>query len=211
LSEVLGKIEKPAIDEFKGKRKLYLVPIVFAGKDLPQEYLDKVAEYWQQAGEQMDSLEKKMGKIKKIYHESISRDSQDNLTILEKINEKGYPLVKGKLDQGAELQVTEDMELFLQNLDWANCLRVVMNRFVFEKVLEYYKDTVVKRFACIAEKINETLQDDETGALFISEGHTVQFPPDIQIFNISPPALDDIHRWLREESEKNKQNFSKKH
>jgi len=208
LSEVLGKIEKPAIDEFKCKRKLYLVPIVFTNKNLSQEYLDKVISYWQQVGEQMDNLEEKIGKIKKVYHESISRDSKDNLTIIEKINEKGYPLIKGKLDQGAELQVTEDPELFLQNLDWANCLKVVMNRIVFEKVLDFYKETVAKRFACIAENINKTLKDDETGVLFISEGHSVQFPPDIKIFYVSPPALDDIHRWLRKESEKNRQGFS---
>ena len=34
------------------------------------------------------------------------------------------------------------------------------------------------------------------------ENHQVQFPADIQVFYISPPALDDIKRWLREREQK---------
>jgi hypothetical protein len=30
------------------------------------------------------------------------------------------------------------------------------------------------------------------------ENHEVQFPPDIQVFYIAPPALDEMKRWLRE-------------
>jgi hypothetical protein len=30
------------------------------------------------------------------------------------------------------------------------------------------------------------------------ENHQVQFPPDVQVFYIAPPALDEIRRWLRE-------------
>jgi hypothetical protein len=25
----------------------------------------------------------------------------------------------------------------------------------------------------------------------------IQFPKDIEVFSVSPPALDEIHRWLR--------------
>ena len=31
----------------------------------------------------------------------------------------------------------------------------------------------------------------------ISERHQVQFPPDIEVFYIAPPALDDFHRWVQ--------------
>jgi len=30
------------------------------------------------------------------------------------------------------------------------------------------------------------------------EGHQVNFPPDIQLFYVAPPALDELKRWLRE-------------
>ena len=31
----------------------------------------------------------------------------------------------------------------------------------------------------------------------ISERHQVQFPSDIEVFYVSPPALDDYRRWLQ--------------
>jgi hypothetical protein len=52
----------------------------------------------------------------------------------------------------------------------------------------------------MAKKISETLEDDEAGLLFIREGHSMQFPGDVEVFSIFPPALDEIHRWLREQA-----------
>jgi len=42
------------------------------------------------------------------------------------------------------------------------------------------------------------LKADETAILFIREGHAVQFPQDIEVFSVAPPALDEIRRWLRD-------------
>jgi hypothetical protein len=36
--------------------------------------------------------------------------------------------------------------------------------------------------------------------LFIMEGHMIQFPQDIEVFSVAPPALDEIHRWMRDQS-----------
>ena len=41
---------------------------------------------------------------------------------------------------------------------------------------------------------------DEAGLLFIREEHSVQFPSDIEVFSIFPPALDEIHRWYRDQA-----------
>jgi len=202
LAEVLGRLEKPAAEKFKGARKLYLVPLIFAGKDAPPDYLEKAESFWRQAEEQLESLERKIGEIKKIYHESVSVGGDQGLAVIEQLNEKGYPLVKKKCAQGAELQATEDMELFAQSLDWGNCLRVVMSSGVFQKVSGFYREATEKRFAHIARRIDETLNEGEAGVLFITEGHSVQFPPTIQVFYVSPPALDEIHRWFRERAEK---------
>jgi len=40
---------------------------------------------------------------------------------------------------------------------------------------------------------------DQAGLLFIREGHLAQFPKDIEVFSVAPPALDEIHRWQREQ------------
>ena len=38
---------------------------------------------------------------------------------------------------------------------------------------------------------------DETGLLLIGERHQVQFPADIEVFYVAPPALDEYRRWLQ--------------
>jgi hypothetical protein len=46
------------------------------------------------------------------------------------------------------------------------------------------------------------LQNDELGLLLIHEGHQLQFDDSIEIFSVFPPALDELHRWLRESSKR---------
>ena len=50
----------------------------------------------------------------------------------------------------------------------------------------------------MAHQIDDALKSGDAGILFLREGHQVQFPPDIRVFYIAPPALDEIKRWLRE-------------
>jgi len=71
---------------------------------------------------------------------------------------------------------------------------------VASKVSEFYVEAAKKRNEFMAKKISETLKDDEAGLLFIREEHSVQFPSDIEVFSIFPPALDEIHRWYRDQA-----------
>ena len=45
MAEPLGKIEKPEAKEFASKRKLYLVPLLFTGKNAPEDYVEKYQRY----------------------------------------------------------------------------------------------------------------------------------------------------------------------
>ena len=52
--KTIGKIEKPTVEEFKkGKRKLYLVFLVYPDRDLKKEprkeYRKKIDRYWEEA------------------------------------------------------------------------------------------------------------------------------------------------------------------
>ncbi|MBC8477235.1 MAG: hypothetical protein H8D49_02715, partial [Dehalococcoidia bacterium] len=47
MAEQLGKIEKPEAKEFTDKKKLYLVSLLFSGKNAPEDYADKYRRYWQ--------------------------------------------------------------------------------------------------------------------------------------------------------------------
>jgi hypothetical protein len=100
------------------------------------------------------------------------------------------------------MEATEDRELAEESIDWERALFMgFISRKAAEHVSELYIESTKKRFAHIAKRIDETLQPGEVGILFIREGHSVQFAPDIEVFSVVPPVLDDIHRWQRAQRE----------
>jgi len=206
MTEQLGKIEKPEAEQFKGSKKLYLVPLIFSGEDTPPEYKERCHRYWQQVAEQLASLEEKIGKVNRVYHESISLSGEEGMKLAEKINQSCYQIAKSKCDNEATFEAFEDRELLEEIIDWERCLLLgFVTVKVASKVSEFYTETSKKRYEFMISRITETLKDNEAGLLFITEGHRLQFPKDIEVFSISPPGLDEIHRWLRDEASKEKE------
>ena len=203
MSEELGKIERPPVEEFKAGRKLYFVPLVYPGKDAEAEYQEKCNKYWEQLENQMEELELKLGKVSKIYHELISVGGENGVKALEELNDKSCQIIKSRLEKGAQFEPAEDGEALTELLDWTRCLAVgLQNQKVFTMIYEFYAEAGKKRNEHIAKQIDDTLKADEIGILFMREGHQVQFPSDIQLFYIAPPALDEIKRWLRDREAK---------
>ena len=203
MSQELGKIEKPDSADFKKGRKLFLIPLIYASKEAPEEYKEKYELYWQQVAEQVLNLESKIGLVKRIYHESISMDGEEGLSIIEKLNAKSHHITRQKCDNDAELQALEDKELAEECIDWQRCLFIgLISEKAAKKITEYYRDATRKRYEYISKRIDKTLKKDETAILFIQEGHAVQFPKDVEVFSVAPPALDEIHRWLRDNAER---------
>ncbi|WP_051276494.1 hypothetical protein [Desulfovirgula thermocuniculi] len=198
MGEVLGKIEKPQVEKYRGERKIYLVPLVYLPKEIPAELREIIDAYWQEAEQQVRGLEQKLGPAKKIYHESLAVGGDAGLSMLEKFYEKSFPMVKERVGHGATLEALEDMELFTEVMDWGNCLQVVVGHRAFEVLSRLYREASEKRYEHISRRIDQTLGSKEAGLLFIREDHGVQFPQDIQVFYVSPPSLDKIHRFIRE-------------
>ncbi|MCE8423328.1 MAG: hypothetical protein J5U16_05295, partial [Candidatus Methanoperedens sp.] len=48
-----------------------------------------------------------------------------------------------------------------------------------------------------SSKILEEMPDDTNGVLFIIEGRPIEFPKDTDVFQIRPPAFDEIIRKIR--------------
>jgi len=200
MSEELGKIEKPSVEEFRKGRKLYFVPLVYRGKESPDEYLEKSNRYWNQVEDKIGALELKLGKVSKIYHELIPSRGEEGIKALRELNEKSYQVIRNRLDKGAQLEATEEGELLTELMDWSRCLAVgLQSQKVFATVYQSYTEISKKRNEYISHQIDETLKEDEIGMLFMREGHEIQFPEDIQVFYIAPPALDEIRRWLRDQ------------
>jgi hypothetical protein len=195
MTEATERAEKPQPKHFG--RKLYLVPFVLALQDGPPGYAEKLEAYWTEVGNHVRNLEARFGKIGKVYHESVPLSREEGLKLVEQLNEKAHRMLKRKCQQGAEFVAIEDKDLFEETMNWRRCLAVVLSGPVLQKVSEFYQKASRKRYELMAKRIDETLTDEEAGVLIISEDHAVQFPSDIQIFYVAPPALDELHRLLR--------------
>lgn len=199
MAEELGKIEKPEAGQFREKRRVYLVPLVYSWEDAPVEYDVKFGLYWEQVSEHVANLESKMGTVNRVYHESVTVAGEEGLKILEKLNPASSKVVQEKCQGGAQFEMMEDRELVEESMDWE---RHLLLGFLSEKVAnivsQFFSEALRKRYEHIAKRINETLKENESALLIIREGHMVQFPADIEVFLVAPPALDEIHRWLRD-------------
>ena len=203
MAEEIGKLEKPSAEPFKQGKKIYLIPLIFAGEGVPSEYKEKCSRYWQQVEEQLTNLEAKIGKVKRIYHESITACGDEGMKVIEQSGFSSYQIVKSRCENGATLEAIEEAQLLGEVTDWQRCLLL---GFISEKaastVSQFYLEALKKRYEFMANKIDETLKDSEAGLLFIGEGSSLQYPDEVEVFSIFPPALDEIHRWLRDQAAK---------
>lgn len=199
MAEELGKIEKPAAEDYKEGRKLYFIPLIYLGVDSPEDYQKLALKYWEQVKSQISELETKLGTIQHIYHELIPATGEGALKAIEEICEKSSQIIKDCIERGAQLEALEDADILTEFMDWSKCLLIgLQNKDVVNKVYDAYLESSKKRNEFIIKKIDETLNKDDIGILIMRESHQLQFPTDIQIIYVAPPALDEINRWLRD-------------
>lgn len=203
MPEELGKIERPAASSFSGKRKLYVVPLLYRWPEAPAEYNALFDRYWSEVAEQINHLEARIGAVAQIYHEGIDTTGEAAVAALKEFETPTYDITQSRLGKGAALTPVEDRELMSESIDWE---RFVMLGFASAKVARLATENLMavakKRYEQISSRIVETLKDDQAGILFIREGHQIQFPATIEVFSVSPPSLDEIHRYLRNASER---------
>lgn len=201
MSEQLGKIERPEAASFSGKRKLYVVPLLYRWPDAPVQYNTLFDRYWREVSDQLEHLENRIGAIRKVFHEGIDTSGESAVETLKQFETPSYDLTMDRLGKGAELTPVEDRELMSESIDWE---RFVMLGFASSKVAKLATENLMavakKRYDFISSKITETLKENEAGVLFIREGHQIQFPATLEVFSVSPPALDEVHRFLRDSS-----------
>lgn len=195
----LGRIERPWVESFTWKKKLYFVPNVYPVKDAEEEYNGLVNKFWDDVEKQLERLEF-AGKVSKILCESIYNEGEDALETLLRINERAHSLVKKKIEQGATLLPIEDRDILNTYIDWRNCLAVVRSQEVSGKIYEYYKEALNRRLKHIQNMIESNISAGEAVMLIIEDDVRVklQLSKDIELFLVIPPSYDDLIRWLRE-------------
>ncbi len=118
MTEKLGKIEKPEAEHFTGKRKVYLVPLIFSGEEAPPEYVERFNLYWEQAGEQVANLDSKKAKLSHVYHESINVPGENGLKAIEQLSPSSCQIARDKCHSGAQFEAAEDKDLADESVDW---------------------------------------------------------------------------------------------
>ena len=198
MAAQLGKVEKPDASTFQNKRKLLLVPLVHGFPNQPKEGELLLQKYWVQMQSQVESLETQIGPITHIYHENLTENGDVGLSKLKSMGERSYKFAISKCQKQASLEATEDQDTLLEFVDLQRCLMIpLISNNIPTMLQELYVENLKNRYAHISNRINESLGNDEVGILLINERHQVQFPTDLEVFYVSPPALDEYRRWLQ--------------
>ena len=198
MTQELGRINRPTVEQYRGRRKLILVPLVYSPAADEPDGAAALQNYWEQAQTQAAALETALGGLQHVYHESVTAGESEGLEQLRAGDLRSHAFVSLKCESGAVLEATEDIEILLETLDLQRCLMIPMaSPTVASRLQEWHAEANHRRYEHIADRIDSTLEEDGVGLLLISERHQVQFPPDIEVFYVSPPALDEFRRWLQ--------------
>ncbi|MYD49893.1 MAG: hypothetical protein F4W93_00205 [Dehalococcoidia bacterium] len=196
----IGQMPKPEAERFREDRKLLLVPLLIPFPGLPEEGQRILDRYWSDVREQIENMERRLGKIKHVYHEAIDSSDDGGLKTLDDMNPSISGFVRTLCRSGATMEATEDRALLEESTDWQRCLTIgLMSEKVLKLASDGYQESTTQRYEHIARRIDTSLGENEVGALFIGQDHRVQFPTDVQVFYVSPPSLDEYRRWVEEQ------------
>ena len=206
MAQELGKIERPTAASFEGTRKLFLVPLIYSPSEPPTDYVGMLERYWAGVRNQIRRLAERTSPVRRVYHEGIFQTGEEGLKTIERLSIRSHTVIRDVCDNEALIEALEDAEIFAESVDWQRCLMAgLTSRKVLDLALNGYHEATRRRFDVMEERLEQTLQPGEAGLLFIREDHSIQFPKDVQVFYIAPPALDEIHRWLREQEQRERQ------
>ena len=197
MSEELGKISKPQADNVQLKKKLYLVQNIqnyFPGN---KDFESLLKEYWDSISDQLDNLEKTAGNINFIYIEGMYQEYDVASKLLNDNNKWCLSTIESRVKSGSNYKKIEDENNYKQLIDWT---RIAQLGFVSENAKdvteENYKKIITERSTIIHDELNRIKEGE--AALFIISSGSHKFPEDMEIFNVIPPSLDKMNRWITE-------------
>ena len=200
MTTPITQIARPEAAQYTGQRKLFLVPIFLFPPDIPDDASQLLERYWSEVRDHIQNLERSLGSVRHVFHETIYADGEEGMRMVEAMNPLGCSFIQAMCSAGACLEATEDRAVVEEHSDWQRCLSIgLMSEKVMNLAMSGIQETTRQRFEHIGQRISDTVKEDEAGVLFISEGHSVQFPSDIQVFFVAPPALDAVKRWINDQ------------
>ena len=164
--------------------------IVGLGEEVWEKHVETVEEFWNSLVRYFDRLEVSNFKI---YQDGLVANGDMGQKIVEeglKSGSKNYEIISKLIQKGAVLVKTEDFALVAKERE--HLIELTGARTRMEKLNAYLKyklsknHLLKKRDRFIADRINETLNQGETGILFIGAYHDIipMLDKDIQVKEI---------------------------
>ena len=203
----LGSTGKTDPSRFDGKKKLLLVPLIPIFPEMEEDMSDLLDKFWSETSSQIGNIESALGTVKHIFHEMIHEEDEEGINILSQIYPRSANFIKEYINSGAKLQALEDPATWMELTDWQRCLSIgLISSKVYEIAAKGYQEVSVKRTTQLPKTISNIMGKDEVGMLFISEGHSLQFSSDTQIFYVSPPSATDLKNAMTEKLKSRQEN-----
>ena len=157
------------------------------GADKWREYLNVTDELWNEIRMRLERLNLDYKKVK-LFQDGLPKSGKE-MDIVRELGEKGsanYKLLLNLIEKGAQLIGTEDPQLLIR--EYNHVKDIVKETGVADgsERLEKYREIgallLSERDGYIAGRINESLEQGETGILFIGIAHKVdkRLPEDIK-------------------------------
>jgi len=179
-------------------RKLFLIKIVHTAADMgsmgeglikegmarigKEKWLlnqRKIMNFWNELEKEIDALALDYSRTR-IYQDGLPCGGELGLRIVRETAQKGsrnYQIVWKLIERGALIKATESPDLLRKEYEHIKAIITSTNAKEKEEAKGKYegvKDELIReRDAHIANAINETLENNETGLLFIGAAHNV--------------------------------------
>lgn len=178
-------------------RKLIYIPIIHTevdmgslNKEIKRQYLEKYGEEkWKEhtrAIEKIwDGLRKKIQELRldakkvRIYQDGLPLCGQEEKIVRELAAKKSpnHELILWLMEQGAQLRGTEDPESLREEYEMLKNIQKVRDLKEKRRAISFYEQNaqklLKKRDEFMAQRIQETLKEEEVGLLFIGLMHRV--------------------------------------
>ncbi|OGW11561.1 MAG: hypothetical protein A2W77_00390 [Nitrospinae bacterium RIFCSPLOWO2_12_39_16] len=173
------------------------------GEDVWRQHQRTVEGFWDAISDYFISVDVSG---MKIYQDGMVAEGEIGEKIVEEglnLGSRNYELVARLLKRGATLVKTEDFNLVKEERD--KLLKITQAKTKFEKLFGFIKYRLTKntllnkRDRFIAQRIDESLPQDQTGILFIGAYHNInpKLYRDIQIKKIkNVQKVREYHRLL---------------
>ena len=183
------------------------------GENMWRDHLRTIDGYWDALFLYFDSIHVSGAKI---FQDGMFADGDVGLNIIqegEKAGSKNHRLVSKLLQRGALLMKTEDFNLVNKERD--RLLKMIRSKTTAEKIFGLFLYKLTKKMLLrqrdeyIAQRIDQALNEGETGILFIGAYHQIKprLPRDIKIKEIKDTRKIKEYQSLLPFYHKNRKRF----